>query len=783
MEFLKNIKNKTLLITDNSLKNKILDEINSLDNLVNIKIITKEEFIKRYYFDYNEETIYYVKNKYNLSVKNAIMYLNNMKYIIDLDIENKKVIFLKNMYLDLLNNDLLILDNLFKEYLKSVDIIVLNKDSIEPFYLNLFNLYNATYIDIEKEEYNLEFVYHFKTIEEECAFIFNEISSLLKQGVSYKDIKLTNVTSEYIPFLKRFSKLYNIKINNLEKTSIYATVETNKLIKIIEENEKEDVIFYITSNLDKEIFLSFLNIINKYYFVDDLKLVLDLIKEDLKKTNLNNINYQDSIEVIPLNSYLVRDEYVFLMGFNLENIPKTYKDIDYLDDKICPLIGLFTSIEKNKLEAKKTITDLKNIKNLIITYKDTDPYKSYYPANLIEDLKLKIIDNKETINKTSNLYNKIKLVDNLDNMLKYGTKKNDTSILFNTYQDINYLSYNNKFKGLDDFKLDRLTLSYTSLDNYYHCAFRYYIDSILKLNIYEDTFKIYIGNLFHFVLSKIFDDNFNFEFEYNNYLKEREFTKKEEFYLTLLKEELKNIIEIVKYQHSLSGLTKVKLETEIKLKYQDNYIFKGIIDKIMYKEKEGNTYLSLIDYKTGTPKLDMTNLIYGLDMQLPVYVHLVKKSNLFLNPKIIGFYLQQIVHEKGSFDPKKDMESIKKDKLKLNGYSINDDYLVNMFDESYLNSELIKGMKITSKGFSHYTKVLDSDSIDNLVNMVDLKIKEAFKEIENANFTINPKVIDGKNIGCNFCKYKDLCFKTGSDLVYLEKKRDLSYLSGGEQDA
>ena len=62
MEFLKNIKNKTLLITDNSLKNKILDEINSLDNLVNIKIITKEEFIKRYYFDYNEETIYYVKN-------------------------------------------------------------------------------------------------------------------------------------------------------------------------------------------------------------------------------------------------------------------------------------------------------------------------------------------------------------------------------------------------------------------------------------------------------------------------------------------------------------------------------------------------------------------------------------------------------------------------------------------------------------------------------------------------------------------------------------------------
>ena len=196
----------------------------------------------------------------------------------------------------------------------------------------------------------------------------------------------------------------------------------------------------------------------------------------------------------------------------------------------------------------------------------------------------------------------------------------------------------------------------------------------------------------------------------------------------------------------------------------------------MYKEKDNNTYISLVDYKTGTPKTDMTNLKYGLDMQLPIYVYLVKKSNIFLNPKIIGFYLEQILPEKFNYDPKKEYLEIKNDKLKLTGYSINDPYLVSMFDSTYENSKMIKGMKMTSKGFSHYTKVLSFDAIDNLVIVVETKIKEAFLSIKNGDFTIDPKVIKGENIGCSFCSYSDLCFKTGKDLVYLEEENDLSYL-------
>ena len=783
MEFLKNINQKTLIITNNNLKEKILEFINSLDKLINVKLMTKSEFSKHYFYDYNEETIYYVTKKYNLTVKNAIMYLDNIKYVIDSNLEDDKVKFLKEMYLDLKENNLLEFDDLFKSYLDNTSLIVLNQEEIEEFYLNIFNKYNSVYYSIEDKDLNKEKeIYHFKTIEQEIEFIFNKISELLNQGISIQKIKLTNVTTEYIQILKRMSKFYNLNINNLEKNSIYATVITNKLLCLIDNNSsKEEIIEFINSITNIDIKTSFLKILNRYYFVDNYYLVKDLIKDDLKNTYLKNIKYKNAIKIIPLDDNLVNeDDFVFLVGFNLENIPKTYKDIDYLNDSLKEELGLFTSFKKNKLEHEKVLKTIKNINNLIITYKDTDPYKSYYPSNLIEELNYLVIDNYDNLNQTSNMYNKIKLTTKLDNLLKYGSKDNDLSTLFNTYSSIPYLTYDNKFTGINNFKLNKLTLSYTSLDNYYHCKFRYYIDNILKLNIYEDTFKIYIGNLFHFILSKIFDEDFNFLYEFNNYIKDKEFTKKELFYLNILKEELESIINIIKYQHGLSGLNKVKLEENIVLKYQDNYLFKGIIDKIMYKEKDGNTYISLIDYKTGTPKTDMTNLIYGIDMQLPVYAYLLKKSNLFLNPNIIGFYFQKILHEKNSFDLKKSKDEIIKDNLKLNGYSINDEYLVNMFDDSYQNSELIKGMKMTSNGFSRYTKVISEEEIDELVNVVDLKIKNAFQGIKEGDFKINPKVIGGENIGCLFCKYKDLCFKTGSDYVYLEKKNDLSYLNGNE---
>ena len=80
-------------------------------------------------------------------------------------------------------------------------------------------------------------------------------------------------------------------------------------------------------------------------------------------------------------------------------------------------------------------------------------------------------------------------------------------------------------------------------------------------------------------------------------------------------------------------------------------------------------------------------------------------------------------------------------------------------------------MSVTQKGFSSYAKTVSEENIEKINNIVDKKINEVINNIETANFQINPKRIDNKLIGCNFCKFKDLCFRKEEDIVNLENTK------------
>ena len=114
---------------------------------------------------------------------------------------------------------------------------------------------------------------------------------------------------------------------------------------------------------------------------------------------------------------------------------------------------------------------------------------------------------------------------------------------------------------------------------------------------------------------------------------------------------------------------------------------------------------------------------------------------------------------------------MKKDNLKLCGYSTDDVYRLSMFDDSYEDSMMIKGMKTKKDGtLASTAKVLDDEAIDEVISICKQKIEEALKDILMAKFTINPKVIDNVNVGCEYCNFKDICYVKEDDKVYLESE-------------
>ena len=105
---LENIKNNTIIICNSSYKMQILE---SIKKLINIKFMSMDEFIKSYYFDYDEKTILYLIKKYNIKYEIALEYLNNLIYIEDKNYNNEKLDFLVNLKKELMDNNLLIFNN------------------------------------------------------------------------------------------------------------------------------------------------------------------------------------------------------------------------------------------------------------------------------------------------------------------------------------------------------------------------------------------------------------------------------------------------------------------------------------------------------------------------------------------------------------------------------------------------------------------------------------------------------------------------------------------------
>ena len=105
------ISNNTLLVIPNNIKNKVIKKL-SMDNVIyNIKIMSLEEFRNKFYFSYDEKSIYYLMNKYGYKYSISKEYLDNLYYVKNDDYKNDKLKFLKDLKLELVNNNLLEFDN------------------------------------------------------------------------------------------------------------------------------------------------------------------------------------------------------------------------------------------------------------------------------------------------------------------------------------------------------------------------------------------------------------------------------------------------------------------------------------------------------------------------------------------------------------------------------------------------------------------------------------------------------------------------------------------------
>ena len=767
---LEDFNNKILIINDYA-KNTLLKKINKL---LNIKIITLSELKKNYIYDYDYKSVLYVSNKYNCIPSIARKYIENTYYINN-EYKSRKIELLTKIKNDLEENNLLIKNNLYRKFLNNKDIVLYNLKYVDKYYLNIIEELSSTNNIItynEEKETSVKKIYRCNNSEEEISFVCSKICELIKSGIDINNIKLTNVKSDYTYIIRKTFKLFNIPINIKSDESIKSTMIVKKFKELYNENISEvmdKISELITNNYEKDIYKSILNVVNKYSDSNYMD-VKEILFDDIDNIKIKRDELKNAVNIIDFKSDLISDnDYVFLINFNEGIIPINHKDEDYLNDIEKNNLGIDTSFTLNEKETNEVIETIKTTNNLILTYSEYNQnnkiyVSSAYSSDILEEEKVNLNFNN------SNNYNKLRLLSEKDDNNNYGTLSSDLLTLSTHYKDEPYLTYNNKYKKISNNKLKNylnkgLTLSYSSMNTFYQCSFRYYLDNILRVNKYEERFDAVLGSIFHEILSECFiNDDYDVILNYEKLISESTypFNKSEKFFLENLKNELLLIIDTIKEQLKYTSLKQSMYEKEIKIDISSDVkvTFKGFVDKILYDEFNGEKIVVIIDYKTGNPLLNINNSIYGLDMQLPVYIYLIK--NEIKNVRIGGFYLQKILSNVSNIQKRKES-------LKLQGYSNEDIDILEKVDSSYENSCVIKSLRTTQNGFYSYSKIINDEQIDTLYNIVESKVKEARDKILNTEFDINPKEMDDKNIGCKFCKYKDICYMTSSDIVKLKK--------------
>lgn len=765
---------QTIIISTEENKKNILRENSKNHVFRNLKFYTFQDLKKNLFFDYDYKTIAFIMNYYHVSVSVAKIYLENLYFLQDINYE--KVQFLLNLKALLDENHLLIYHDNFVNLFKNKKVIVYGYQVLTKEQKIILSKLHVPYELYQKDlKHYLPTIYEAKNMDDEVHFVLEEIGKLIANHIPLHHIKVI-ASKEYDNILNRYFSLYQIPFNKRSNHSFYSTLLAQDFLLHYDDYSIEENILRLSekySNVN-----DLVKIINRSVLVENKQLRKEFIIQDLKQGRLKGVLYDQAVNFTDLDSVFSIDDHVFLLGFNVNDYPKIQKDIDYLSDDIKEKLGLDTTTDCNTHEITSIINQIYSIKNLVITYKLSGAKGKYYPSILVSKLNVPV--KSVRINAThsySRVFSELKYACILDDLYKYNTVNENLGIYQNTLE-IPYNTYNNEFTGISKELISKklnhdITLSYTNMEMYQECAFHYYVSKILHLDIFEETFKTIIGNVMHHILELGIIRDIDIPVEIMKFVKDKGYVLnvKELFYLEKFSDDLKNILQVIRDQAKHSKLHNYLFEQEFYVyKDQDDMkvTFKGMIDKVMYTNIHDKEVLAVVDYKTGNTNITLKDLDYGLHLQLPIYLYLLKKSDRFHDDFIAGFYIQKVLPKKENIQFRKDAKALLEEKLALQGFTNSDEKLMEMIDDEYQNSKIIKNLQFKKDGqISSKSKVISNEEMDVVIEKIDLIIDEVIDHILNGDFLINPKVVDGKNVACTYCKFKDLCYKRKQNEVVL----------------
>ncbi|MFP4661765.1 MAG: PD-(D/E)XK nuclease family protein [Halanaerobiales bacterium] len=370
-----------------------------------------------------------------------------------------------------------------------------------------------------------------------------------------------------------------------------------------------------------------------------------------------------------------------------------------------------------------------------------------------------------------------------------------------------------------------LQTSISRLQQYYRCPFAHYVNYALR-PVERKEYRLEavdFGNLYHQIIEEfgnyLLNNNLNWsrvdieeiepfvdeivdrivsKFENSIFYSSKRYS----YLINKVKRVAKRIIKVIGHQlkngefqpafYELSFSAKGDIPS-LSIETAEDYKIeiKGRIDRVDIMVDDKDLYLKVIDYKTGTKKFSLSEVYYGLELQLVIYMTALLKNqkellellfsstieevaaataekfsldvsnkNIEISPA--GFFYFHIddplVNQNDVQDGQIEDEIIKE--LKLDGIVLDKKEVIESLDRNlepgdYSSIIPVKLNKDGSPGKN--SSVLSNIELELLINHVLKRIGQAGSEIIEGRIKVEPVKVSNKYTACDYCPYDAIC--------------------------
>lgn len=374
-----------------------------------------------------------------------------------------------------------------------------------------------------------------------------------------------------------------------------------------------------------------------------------------------------------------------------------------------------------------------------------------------------------------------------------------------------------KIKRLYQSENKKLIFNVSRIEKYAQCPFSYYVQYGLKAKdrkVYEFSAPD-LGSFMHNVLDDFTNTIRNEKIAWSDLNKERcklivnelvdkrlesdsnsilNSTKKYKYFADRFKRTItksvmviseqmrKGKFEVFKNEFAFGGFSDGE-PIKIDLPSNETVYLVGRVDRIDTLDLDGNTYIKIVDYKSGAKKFNLTEVYYGLQIQLLVYLDaLIKNSKYILQKQampgaILYFRIDDpIIKSKKQLTEEEIKDNILKE-LKMSGLLLKDINVVKAMDNDMETYSLIIPAAIKKDGnFTTSSSVVTEEQFDILRKYVNDKMSEICEEMLSGEIKIEP-CKNNSTAYCSYCDYSSVCqFDTSIEnnkyRVVLKKSND-----------